>query len=239
MKSVFCVIIAITSLSIVLAASAADPSTSATPAPDHPPARIGSAIPERKLFDDTYQFIFFATLEGLYREGVSDEDVNSLLATEGKDGGYLNFIYTCPICMPVEAAIVTYKVRPRIDRMKIPNYQTSQRTFGFGLPDAISIAIRSEKPSVRLGAVNNLVSKWISYRMDHSSLSGDQKNALIEDLKKKRKEGMEALRSFAKNWNGPNSMKAFAAGYQGGDECAICNGALQMPLKLKSTETEK
>src|SRR4051812_345904 len=77
-----------------------------------PPNPVGRKMPgldlhrqqpgERKLFDEMYQFLFFATLEGLYRDGVSSADVGSLLATKGKDGGYLNFIYTCPICMPVE-----------------------------------------------------------------------------------------------------------------------------------------
>ena len=204
-----------------------------TPAPS-PAHAQGARAGDRKLFDETYQFIFFATLEGLYRDGVSSADVDSLLATKGKDGGYLNFIYTCPICMPVEGAIVTYKLRPRIDHMKVQNFQTTERTFGFGLPKEVSDALRSEKASIRLKAVNELVSKWISYRMDHSGLTDSQKKDLIEELGKRRKEGMNALRSFAANMNGPNSMNAFAAGYEGGDECAVCNAALQMPLKLKS-----
>jgi len=206
------------------------PAASGSPAPSRLEKARGG---ERKLFDETYQFIFFATLEGLYRDGVSSADVDSLLATKGKEGGYLNFIYTCPICMPVEGAIVTYKLRPRIDHMKLPNYQTDERTFGFGLPKEVSDELQSEKASVRLKAVNELVSNWISYRMDHSGLTKNGKKKLIEELQKRRKEGMNALRSFAANMNGPNSMDAFAAGYEGGDECAVCNGALQMPLKLK------
>ncbi|HEV7406699.1 MAG TPA: hypothetical protein VGO11_27360 [Chthoniobacteraceae bacterium] len=188
---------------------------------------------ERKLFDETYQFLFFATLEGLYRDGVSSADVDALLARKGADGGYLNFIYTCPICMPVEGAIETYKLRPRIDHMKVENHQTEERTFGFGLPKETSDALRSEKASVRLGAVNELVSQWVAYRMDHSGFTDDQKKALIEKLKKGREEGMKALQGFAKDANGPGSLKNFAPGYEGGDECAICNAALQMPLKLK------
>ena len=189
---------------------------------------------ERKLFDETYQFIFFATLEGLYRDGVSSVDVDSLLATKGKEGGYLNFIYTCPICMPVEGAIVTYKLRPRIDHIR--SCQIIKRTNALSVLDCqrkVSNELQSEKASVRLKAVNQLVSNWISYRMDHSGLTNDGKKKLIEELQKRRKEGMNALRSFAANMNGPNSMDAFAAGYEGGDECAVCNGALQMPLKLK------
>jgi hypothetical protein len=227
------VIFTATTLSVALVVFAADPNPTSSAAPT--PLRDA----ERNLFDDTYQFIFFAALEGLYRDGISDSDVNALLATKGKDGGYLNFIYTCPICMPVEGAIVTYKLRPRIDHMKVENYQTNERTFGFGLPKETSVALHSEKASIRLGAVNDLVSKWVSYRMERSSLTFEQKNILIEDLKKKRKQGMEALHNFARQANGPDSMKFFAPGYEGDDECAICNAALQMPLKLKSPAADK
>jgi hypothetical protein len=201
-------------------------------APFRAPAQEGAGEPKR--FDEVYQFIFFATLEGLYRDGVSTGDIDSLLAREGFNGGYLNFIYTCPVCTPVECAIATYDKRPKIDRYKVENYQTTERTFGFGLPKETSEALRSKTASVRLGAVNELVSKWLSYRMEHSGFTDDQKKGLVEKLKKAREEGMRALQGFAKNANGPESMKHFAAGYEGGDECAICNAALQMPLKLQA-----
>jgi hypothetical protein len=187
---------------------------------------------ERQLFDPTYQFLFFATLEGLYRDGVSQVDVEALLVRQPK-GGYVNFIYTCPICMPVQGAIETYKLRPAINYSKTENHQTEERTFGFGLPRETGIALRSEKASVRLGVINELVSKWISYRMEHSGFTEEQKKALIEELKKGREEGMKALQNFAKDANGKDSVKNFSPGYVGGDECAICNAALQMPLKLK------
>lgn len=187
-------------------------------------------------FDDTYQFIFFSVLEGLYRDGVSDADVNSLLATDGKDGGYLNFIYTCPICMPVEGAIETYKLRPAIHHLKLRNHQTGERTFGDGLPKEVSEALASPTASIRLKAVNELVAKWMQYRMDHTAMTDAQKTALIDELKKRRKRGMEALHNFAMEMNGKDSLKYFAPGYKDGDECAICNAALQMPIKLKADD---
>ena len=227
-------------LFVTLSAFAADTANTPTPSPSpsaspaHSPPGLVMEDEHYNPFDERYQFIFFATLEGLYRDGVSDADVKSLLATDAPNGGYLNFIYTCPICMPVESAIVTYKLRPKIDHLKIFNYYTTERTFGSGLPPEVSLALTSKKASVRLGAVNSLVSKWIAYRMDHSSLTDDQKQNLIVSLKKGREEGMKALHGFAAGMNGPGALKAFAAGYQDGDECAICNASLQMPLKLKS-----
>ena len=214
-------------------ASAASAQESDTPKPT-PPASTQSVF-EKNPFDNTYQFIFFATLEGLYRDGVSDADVEALLATKKPDGGYLNFIYTCPICMPVEGAIVTYKARPAIHHLKTRNHQTSERTFGEqGLSPEVSEALRSEKASIRLKAVNELVNKWMAYRLDHSALTAEQKTNLVEELKERRKQGMEALRDFSMNMNGPDSMKYFAAGYEAGDECAVCNAALQMPIKLRA-----
>lgn len=212
--------------------AAASAQVNETSKPTPPPST--QSVSNKNPFDETYQFIFFATLEGLYRDGVSDKEVDALLATKGKDGGYLNFIYTCPICMPVEGAIVTYKVRPSIHHLKTLNHQTGERTFGKqGLPQEVSDALRSENPRIRLKAVNELVGKWIDYRMDHSAMTDGQKKDLIEELKKRRKQGMEALRQFAMKMNGPDSMKYFAAGYEDGDECAVCNAALQMPIKLK------
>ncbi|MBC7979013.1 MAG: hypothetical protein H7Y36_00445 [Armatimonadetes bacterium] len=199
------------------------------------PSPSTKSVLHENPFDDTYQFIFFATLEGLYRDGVTDADVKAMLATKGKEGGYLNFIYTCPICMPVEGAIETYKGRPAIHHLKTLNHQTSERTFGEqGLSKEVSDALRSEKASIRLNAVNELVGRWMAYRMDHSAMTDEQKKNLVEELKKRRKQGMEALRRFSMNSNGPDSMKAFAAGYEDGDECALCNAALQMPIKLKA-----
>lgn len=189
--------------------------------------------PVERIFDEMYQFLFFATLEGLYRDGVSSKDVEALLAKKNPKSGYLNFIYTCPICMPVQAAIETYQKRPPINHWKVANHQTREQTFGFGLPEATSEALRSEKATVCLGAVNELVNKWVSYRMEHAGLGDEQKKALIEKLKKGREDGMRALQNFARDANGPGSLEAFAPGYAGGDECAICNAALQMPVKLK------
>lgn len=217
----------------VFLTSAAYAQQSDTPRPT-PPASSRFAL-DRNPFDDTYQFIFFATLEGLYRDGVSDADVEALLSTKGKDGGYLNFIYTCPICMPVEGAIVTYKARPSIHHLKTRNHQTGERTFGEqGLSEKDSEALRSEKASIRLKAVNELVNRWMAYRMDHSAMTAEQKKNLVEELKDRRKQGMESLRSFSMKMNGPDSMKYFAAGYEDGDECAVCNAAIQMPIKLKA-----
>ena len=199
------------------------------------PSLSTKSVLNKNPFDETYQFIFFATLEGLYRDGVSDRDVDALLATNGKDGGYLNFIYTCPICMPVEGAIVSYQGRPSIHHLKNRNHQTDERTFGEqGLPKEVSEALHAEKASIRLKAVNEIVGRWMAYRMDHSALTAKQKKDLVAELKERRKQGMEALRGFSMKMNGPDSMSNFAPGYEDGDECAVCNAALQMPIRLEA-----
>ena len=98
-------VFAVTILSFAFIAFGAD-QPGATPVPPAPRTRKAqlqnTPDGEPKLFDEMYQFIFFAALEGLYRDGVSSADVESLLARNGRDGGYLNFISTCPIWMPVE-----------------------------------------------------------------------------------------------------------------------------------------
>ena len=48
---------------------------------------------------DEHTMIFFAVLEGLYRDGASNEAVDAILRQDDK-GGYIHFVYGCPICTP-------------------------------------------------------------------------------------------------------------------------------------------
>ena len=127
-------------------ASAAYAQESDTPRPTSPAST--KSVLTKNPFDDTYQFIFFATLEGFTVDGVSDTDVEALLATKGQDGGYLNFIYTCPICMPVEGAIVTYKARPSIhhlEKPQPPDHGTYLRRAGSIAGSLRCVALRKGK----------------------------------------------------------------------------------------------
>lgn len=168
------------------------------------------------------RFIFFAVLEGLYEDGVSNEDVDRILAR--KDGsGYRNFIFGCEICTATIQALEAYRARPdRLYGRKIPS-----STFGPGLPPAVRERLRSPDSKVRLRAINGLVRSWIQRRMERMNLSRAERARLREEINWMRDRGMQALESFRKN----GTVDMYAASYVEVSECAACNGAagLGMP----------
>src|SRR6266496_3203022 len=60
------------------------------------------------------QLVFFAVLEGLYRDGLSNETVD-LIIPPGENGkGRFepeHFVYTCPLCHPAYEAFKLYRQR--------------------------------------------------------------------------------------------------------------------------------
>src|SRR5262245_14721387 len=61
--------------------------------------------------DPTTRFIFHAVLEGLYEDGLSNEDVDQILMRKEKQN-YFHFIYSCPICNATIWALEAYRARP-------------------------------------------------------------------------------------------------------------------------------
>ena len=57
------------------------------------------------------RFLFFAVLEGLYEDGVSQPVVDRILERDKPPGRYANFVYSCPICSPVVDAFRAFSRR--------------------------------------------------------------------------------------------------------------------------------
>lgn len=168
------------------------------------------------------RFIFFEVLEGLYEDGVSNEDVDRILAR--KDGsGYRNFIYGCEICTATIQALEAYRARPA----QLYGRKLAGSTFGPGLPPAVRERLRSPDSKVRLRAINGLVRSWIQRRMERMNLSRGERARLRAEIDDMRDRGMRMLQSFRRN----GTVEANASAYARIDECAACNGAagLGMP----------
>jgi len=180
-------------------------------------------------FDETRRFIFYAVLEGLYEDGVSNLDVDQILMRREHES-YFHFIYACPICTSTIWALQAYRSRPEgFYSLKMGR----SATFGPGLPEDIQKQLYSENPHERLTAINTLVKKWMDRRIEQSHLSEPARKELLESLEKKRKEGMAALTSFRHHEHGPNSGPEFTEpAYIDLDECAVCNGAVGKLMKL-------
>ena len=67
----------------------------------------------KHLADEFDRMIFYAVLEGLYEDGVSNEAVDIVLLKDPTSGSYAHFVYGCPICAPTIDAFRMYRARPQ------------------------------------------------------------------------------------------------------------------------------
>lgn len=201
----------------VLAAVSARAQTDVKRADEHPDS-----------MDDTSRFIFYSVLEGLYEDGLSQEDVQQILLRKEKQG-HFHFIYACPVCNPTIWALEAYRGRPAC----FYGLKDTGSTFGHGLSAELHGQLYSDNETKRLMAINALVKEWIGRRMKLLNLPPKEREALLGKLEEKRKEGMRALESFRRLEHGPTfGIPEAAPAYLHLTECAVCNGAVGklMPL---------
>jgi hypothetical protein len=113
-------LLTIISSAILLTLMAAD-----RPAANHAP----TSWPESRAS----QLLFFAVLEGLYRDGVSNDDVDLIIppTQSGKPRfDPEHFVYACPLCHPAFEAFSLYRKREAfygLRRLWISSGQVSNR----------------------------------------------------------------------------------------------------------------
>ena len=197
-----------------------------------PSSPIQNAQPaDFERFGPAYQFVFFATLEGLYQDGVMQGDVKRVLMKRSEEHGYEHFIYGCPICTAVYLACETYMSRPKFGMYKPitqPDHQVTHWTFGHGLSQDMRDGLSSGDVKVRLQTLHGLVLTWIDRRIVAMSLTEEKKLALHEQIEAGRKEGEKAL---ARHKQDPKSMKWYAPGYADLYGCALCNAACRIDFE--------
>jgi hypothetical protein len=178
--------------------------------------------------DATARFIFYSVLEGLYEDGLSNEDVEQILMKKEKQS-YFHFIYACPVCNATIWALQAYRGRPdHLYGLKRPS-----STFGSGLSGDLRKQLYSEDPNQRLTAINTLVQAWLDRRMTNQRLTKKERTEWIEALEKKRQEGMRMLQSYRRREHGADFGVAPAApAYVDLKECAVCNGVVGKAMAL-------
>ena len=75
------------------------------------------------------QFVFFAVLEGLYRDGVQNEVVDAIIGLAPKQGEQVktHFVFRCELCHATYEAFKAYRQRPMFMNAK------GASTFGDGV----------------------------------------------------------------------------------------------------------
>lgn len=199
-KSLFLLLVAATVLVIVVALRVGGaPSTNG-------PARFWPQT-------QASQLIFFAVLEGLYRDGVTNSDVDQIIPP-GPDGKASFdkevFVYACPLCHPAFEAFRLYRQRERIYGSK-----AAINTFGPGLDETMRARLHSANAAERRQAIEGLINRWVGQRLEMLRLTGAEREAITREIEQGRKQGMGGLQQQVKTGDVSQSRT----------NCAICDGS--------------
>jgi hypothetical protein len=165
------------------------------------------------------RLIFFAVLEGLFRDGVTNEVVDivappplgSLLPVE-----QMLFVPGCQICTPAQRAFALY--RQRLD-CGLKQWQPGgglRDTFGDGLPEEVVARLRDPDKEVRLAALQALVTRWVAEHMDRQRLTPAEREDLGRWMQEAAKIGMSTLAQMRAD------DPAIGTDWK---RCALCDGA--------------
>jgi hypothetical protein len=173
------------------------------------------------VIDDTFrgdwpnvrasQLIFFAVLEGLYRDGVKNDDVDLIIPPGSKEEGKPkfdpeHFVYACPLCHPAYEALCLYRQRERIYGLK-----AKVDTFGTGLDESVRARLRGQNADERRKAI----SQWVSQRLDLLRLTAAEREDITREMERGRKQGMGGLKNAVQSGQTSQSRT----------NCAICDGS--------------
>lgn len=182
--------------------------------------KVNSNPPKNRQFSAAHQFLFFAVLEGCYREGLNAEDIEVIIPTNKEDPDlpkfYTNFVYACPICKPCYEAFRLYGRRTHFAYQKVHRYDT----FGTGIAAPLRTELHSEDASIRRGAIRKLIKKWTDERMELLRLKPEEIAELNKQLTEMRKQGEK----FLSKWQNADETTPLKQ-YEGWEECALCSGA--------------
>ena len=159
------------------------------------------------------QLVFFAVLEGLYRDGVKNDDVD-LIIPPGREGKPTfdkeHFVYACPLCHPAYEAFCLYRQRENFFGLKL-----AADTFGPGLTQSVTAKLRSRDADQRHKVIEELISRWVSQRLEMMRLTDAEREAITREMEQGRKQGMGALKQLA----------PIGQASQTRTNCPICDGS--------------
>jgi hypothetical protein len=174
-----------------------------------PPAASSEGDAHGTRFD---REIFFAVLEGLYRDGVANDVVDAVIAIDPTTHYPANFVYACPVCMPAYDAFRSYRARPRFYGDK-----GGRDTFGGGLAPELARELTGTDVAGRQRAITALVQGWMVARMEALQLGSEERAEWAREMEERRKKGMAYLATYrAQGLGGTYALMA---------TCPLCEAA--------------
>ncbi|MBN4071978.1 hypothetical protein JYT83_01020 [bacterium AH-315-F18] len=150
--------------------------------------------------DGVCRFFYFAIVEGLFRDGVPNKVVDSVLGDKGSKKPELreNFVFKCKLCHAVYDAFSLYRNRP--------NFKGSeQSTFKYKVIDpSLLKRLENSNPETRIGAIMALAKPWIVQRIEDQKFTPARRLKFRKRLGELIKEGVALTKSgssgFMKGW---------------------------------------
>jgi len=149
--------------------------------------------------EEMCQFVFFAVLEGLYRDGVQNEIVDAIIGDKidkKEDKVKTHFVFRCKLCHATYEAFRTYRNRPAFMQTK------GVSTFGKGTDLNLLKKLRSKNARDRVYAMGGLIRPWIMHRIEETRKTPEEKTAMKKQFKKYAQEGANLLKSHMKAKDG-------------------------------------
>ena len=164
--------------------------------------------------DPACRLVFFAVLQGLYEDGVSDEVVNNIVPPDkkGREKMRHSFVLDCPLCQPTYEAFCVYQSRPRFTD------DNKSSSFGKGLPEKTVKGLLSKKVSTRLITLRGPIKRWVESRLVSMKLDTEERKKWWDDISARAGQGTGTLRGLM----GKDPWYKDWSGYWG---CAACLGS--------------
>ena len=140
--------------------------------------------------DPLCQFVFFAVLEGLYRDGVQNEVVDAILAADVKSLDAKvkhSFVFKCELCHAVYEAFNLYRARPAFANTE------GKVSFGKGVDLKILKDLEGDKVRNRVYAMGSLIRPWIQHRVEATRMTDAEKETMKAKFKEYAEEGNDLL----------------------------------------------
>ena len=173
-----------------------------------------SALVKDWKTDPACRLVFFAVLQGLYEDGVSDEVVNSIVPPDkkGREKMRHSFVLDCPLCQPTYEAFCAYQSRPRFLE------EDKASSLGKGLDAKTVEGLMSKTVSTRLITLRRPIKRWVETRLVSMKLDTGERKKWWDEVSARANQGTATLRGLTvkdpwyKEWSG----------YWG---CAACLGS--------------
>ncbi len=140
--------------------------------------------------DPLCQFVFFAVLEGLYRDGVQNEVIDLVIGEPEKEKGAKVkscFVFRCELCHATYEAFRAYRNRPVFQNAD------DQSTFGKGIDPSIITKLKSEDAGSRVYAMGSLVRPWITQRIEETRKTDEEMKAMKKEFERFATDGSKML----------------------------------------------